>query len=182
MDILEENDLMYLRELDQSDWKAHHEYASKDEVCKFQPWGPNNEDDSKFFIAQAIRDREKRHRSRFVFSVILKEEDEIAGSIEMNITDWDGVGEIGFIIHDKHWGKGYATQAVRLMLKHSFEKCELHRVAAVSDPDNVSSIRVLEKIGMKKEGILRKDLYVKGRWRDSVVYGLLKEEWESSQR
>ncbi|WP_079480751.1 GNAT family N-acetyltransferase [Halobacillus salinus] len=182
MEILEENKVLYLREVTQDDWSLLHEYASNEDVCKFQPWGPNTEEDSKFFIAQAIRDRNKRHRSRFVFAIVLKENNQVVGNIEMNITDWDGVGEIGFVIHHGHWGNGYAKQAVCLMLKHSFDKCELHRVAAVSDPNNLASIRVLERVGMIKEGVLRKDLYIKGHWRDSVVFSLLENEWDDKQR
>lgn len=175
------NEVLYLREVTPDDWSLLHEFASNEDVCKFQPWGPNTEEDSKFFIAQAIRDRNKRHRSRFVFTIVLKETEKVVGNIEMNITDWDGVGEIGFVIHHKYWGRGYAKQAVCLMLKHCFECCELQRVAAVCDPNNVASIKVLEKVGMVKEGVLRKDLYIKGKWRDSVVYSLLKEEWNDKR-
>lgn len=182
MNILEENDTLYLREVTQDDWLRLHEYASEEDVCKFQPWGPNTEEDSRFFISQAIRDRERRHRSRFVFAIVLKGSDSIIGNIEMNITDWDGVGEIGFVIHHEHWGKGFATQAVELMMKHSFEKCELHRLAASCDPRNQSSIRVLEKVGMVKEGLLRKDIFIKGHWRDSCILGILKNEWLEKQK
>lgn len=181
MEILEENERIYLREVTPEDWSLLHEYASNVEACKFQPWGPNTEEDSKFFVNQTIRDREKRHRSRFVFVIVDKKNDQIVGNIEMNITDWDGVGEIGFIIHQEHWGKGFATEAALLMLKYSFEKCELHRVTATSCPHNTASLKVLERIGMVKEGVLRQDLYIKGEWRDSCVYSMLREEWVEKQ-
>ncbi|MGI8317080.1 GNAT family N-acetyltransferase [Halobacillus mangrovi] len=177
MEILEENERILLREIAPDDWAPLHEIASDEEACKFQPWGPNNEDDSKFFVNQAMRDKQKRHRSRYVFAIVEKKTDQIVGNIEMNIRDWDGVGEIGFIIHPGQWGKGLATDAALLIMKHSFEKCELHRIAATCSPENKASIKVLEKIGMVKEGVLRQDLLVKGEWRDSCVYSMLREEW-----
>lgn len=177
MEILEKGDRLHLREIVPEDWEALHSYASNKEACKFQPWGPNSEQDSIFFVQQAIRDREIRHRSRFVFAIVINETGTIVGNIEMNIIDWDGVGEIGFIIHPEHWGKGYATEAALLILKHSFEACNLHRVSATCNPDNVASLYVLEKIGMVREGVLRQDILVKGSWRDSCVYSMLKDEW-----
>ncbi|UOQ43559.1 GNAT family N-acetyltransferase [Halobacillus salinarum] len=143
--------------------------------------GPNTEDDSHFFVTQAIRDRKKRYRRRFVFVIFEKRVKKVIGNIEMNIHDWDGVGEIGFIIHPRYWGSGYATEAALLMLKYSFETCELHRVYATCDPANEASARVLDKIGMVKEGVLRKDLLIKGKWRDSAIYSMLICEWEKNK-
>lgn len=122
-------------------------------------------------------DRHLKHRSRFVFTIVEKFPDKIVGNIEMNIKDWDGVGEIGFIIHQDHWGKGLATEAVKLIMDYSFEKCELQRIVALCCPENGASLRVLEKAGMVKEGTLRKDILIKGEWKDSCVYSLLREEW-----
>ncbi|RWZ55267.1 N-acetyltransferase [Halobacillus fulvus] len=176
---LEESERIYLREIVLNDWSFLHTFATDEEACKFQPWGPNTEDDSRFFVNQAIRDGEQRHRSRFVFAVVEKEDETVIGNVEMNIIDWDGVGEIGFIIHPSYWGKGLGTEALCLLLKHSFEKCELHRVCAKCNPENYASIKVLERVGMVKEGTLRQDMYVKGRWCDNNVFGMLKEEWMS---
>ncbi|REJ07309.1 GNAT family N-acetyltransferase [Halobacillus trueperi] len=183
MDVIEENDRIYLREVLLEDWSAFHPYSSNEETVKHQPWGPNTEEDSLFFVRQVIIDRKQRHRSRYVFTIVEKEMDQVVGNIEMNIRDWDGVGEIGFIIHHDYWGKGLATEAVQLMINYCFEHCELQRVVATSNPENIGSIKVLEKVGMIKEGTLRKDLLVKGKWQDSCVYSMLREEWiEKSAR
>ena len=61
--------------------------------------------------------------------------------------------------------------------KVSFKKLEMHRIFATTSPDNVASIRILEKIGMKKEGYLRQNLLVRGAWRDSVLYSILQHEF-----
>ncbi|WP_281976113.1 GNAT family N-acetyltransferase [Halobacillus litoralis] len=177
MDVVEENDRIYLREVLPEDWAAFQPYSSNEETVKYQPWGPNTPDDCKFFVRQAMLDRMQRHRGRFVFVIVEKSSGAVVGNIEMNIRDWDGVGEVGFIIHQDRWGEGFATEATLLMLNYCFVTCELHRVVATSSPQNLPSIRVLEKIGMIKEGMLRKDLLIKGEWRDSLVYSMLREEW-----
>jgi [ribosomal protein S5]-alanine N-acetyltransferase len=183
MEIMGGNDRIYLREVVLEDWEAFHPYSSNEETVKHQPWGPNTEEDSFFFVRQILMDKKQRHRSRFVFAIIEKETEVVVGNIEMNIRDWDGVGEIGFIIHHDYWGRELATEAVHIMIEYSFQHCELQRIFATSCPENIASIKVLEKVGMVKEGTLRKDLLVKGEWKDSCIYSMLREEWiEKSAR
>ncbi|WP_202411496.1 GNAT family N-acetyltransferase [Halobacillus halophilus] len=169
---------LYLREVLPEDWAEFHPYASDPDTVKYQPWGPHTETDSKFFVRQVLIDARQKYRSRYVFAIVVKADHHVIGNIELNIQDWDGVGEIGFIIHHHYWGRGFATEACGLMLAYSFDHCGLHRVTALSSPENKASQRVLEKIGMVKEGTLREDIFVKGAWRDSSIYGVLRSEWE----
>jgi RimJ/RimL family protein N-acetyltransferase len=86
---------------------------------------------------------------------------------------------IGYCFNKTYWGKGYATEAVRALLEFGFNRLTLHRISANCDPSNVASNRVLMKAGMKLEGRLRENLRVKGRWRDTMVYGILEREYDS---
>ena len=79
-------------------------------------------------------------------------------------------------------GKGYATESATAMLRFGFERLRLHRVSAGCDVLNVSSCRVLEKLGMVREGHLRDGRYHQGRWRDTFVYGILAEEFLARNR
>ena len=67
-------------------------------------------------------------------------------------------GNLGYWLHNQHWGKGYATEAGELSLQLAFQKCNFHRIEAGTTTDNVHSIRVLEKLNMHKEGI-RKNFF-----------------------
>jgi RimJ/RimL family protein N-acetyltransferase len=79
-----------------------------------------------------------------------------AGTIELSIVDaGQGIGEIGFLLLPEMWGQGLAAEAARLLCDHAFSDLGLQRVQATCSPENVRSVRVLEKIGMKREGILR---------------------------
>ena len=86
--------------------------------------------------------------------------------------------EIGWLLGKAYHGHGYATEAAAAMLKYGFEDLLLHRVIATCQPENVPSYRVMEKIGMRKEGWFRKCIYRDDQtWWDEYFYALLEEEW-----
>ncbi len=84
---------------------------------------------------------------------------------------------IGYSMDQDHTGRGYMTEAVRLAVRHAFQDLMLHRVEAVVHPSNTASIRLLEKVGFKREGLARKSLKVQGRWLDHYYYAILEEDW-----
>ena len=86
--------------------------------------------------------------------------------------------EIGYILISSERGKGYSAEAVQVMVDYLFLSKETVRIQASTDPRNVASQRVLEKVGFKKEGTLRKSLFMKGKWTDLSVYSILREEWK----
>jgi [ribosomal protein S5]-alanine N-acetyltransferase len=73
---------------------------------------------------------------------------------------------VGYFLDKKHNGKGYTTEAVKLIVKYAFDELKLHRVEAGVMPHNLGSIRVLEKAGFEKEGLARKNVKIKGKWED----------------
>lgn len=77
-----------LRELRQTDWRSIHSYAGLDISCRYQPWGPNSEEDTLKFVSKAIRDTKKSPRSRFAFAVIEEEKEKLIGVAELNIRDF----------------------------------------------------------------------------------------------
>ncbi|XP_015573459.1 uncharacterized N-acetyltransferase p20 isoform X2 [Ricinus communis] len=83
-------------------------------------------------------------------------------------------GELGYVLASKYWGKGIATKAVKMVAETIFsERPELERLEALVDVQNVGSQKVLEKVGFKREGVLRKYFIRKGRSRDMVMFSLL---------
>ena len=79
----------------------------------------------------------------------------------------------------EHQGRGYATEAVRLLLTYLFSERGKHRIAAYCDPRNAASAALLERLGMRREGHLRESTWAKGEWTDDLVYALLPDEWQS---
>jgi RimJ/RimL family protein N-acetyltransferase len=87
--------------------------------------------------------------------------------------------EIGYSLARAHWGKGFASEAVRALIDWAFPTYGLAKVFARADARNERSWRLMEKLGMKREGILRHHRAIPGGRADEVVYGLLREEWEA---
>jgi ribosomal-protein-alanine N-acetyltransferase len=88
------------------------------------------------------------------------------------------LSEIGFVLVPQERGKGYCTEAVKIMVDYLFLSKEMARIQAHIDPGNVASQKVVEKNGFKKEGTQRKCFFVKGEWRDMLLYSILREEWK----
>jgi RimJ/RimL family protein N-acetyltransferase len=87
--------------------------------------------------------------------------------------------EIGYSIAPNERGKGYATEAVTIMVDYIFLSKEIVRIQAHIDPRNIASQKVVEKNGFKKEGLIRKCFFSKGEWRDMLLYSILREEWKA---
>jgi ribosomal-protein-alanine N-acetyltransferase len=88
-------------------------------------------------------------------------------------------GQIGWALHGAHRGRGYATEAAISLTKYAFETVGLHRVHADTAIDNVTSWRVMERIGLRREGVQRESCLVDGLWHDMVLYGVTVDDWES---
>ena len=86
--------------------------------------------------------------------------------------------EIGYAIVPSERGKGYCTEAIQLMVDFLFLSKETMRIQATTDTRNLASQKVLEKTGFKKEGTLRKFMFVRGELRDQYLYSILREEWK----
>ena len=81
-------------------------------------------------------------------------------------------GELGYIVHPDHQGHGYATEAAAAVLDLAFDVFGLHRVVGRTEPRNVASARVLERLGMRREGLLVENELVKGEWQSEAIYAL----------
>jgi len=88
--------------------------------------------------------------------------------------------EIGFALAKNFWGSGYASEAVTRLLVFAFEELGIHRIEADVDPNNLSSLKLLEKQGFQREGLMRERWQILGEVQDSVILGLLKHEWTGS--
>ncbi|WP_411342223.1 GNAT family protein [Sphingopyxis sp. J-6] len=89
-----------------------------------------------------------------------------------------GVGEVGYILRRDRWGGGLAREAVACVIAHGFTEGGLRRIFADTDPDNAGSIALLEKLGFRREGHLRGEWETHIGVRDSLIFGLLKDEWQ----
>jgi len=89
--------------------------------------------------------------------------------------------ELGYSLGSAHWGRGLAGEAVELALRHAFEAMRLNRIEADIDPLNTASCRLAERLGFRREGVLRERWQVAGECQDSALYGLLARDWRSAR-
>ncbi len=105
-------------------------------------------------------------------------EDRLIGTVTLyGIDRANGRAEVGFILRASHHGLGYAREAVAAVVDHAFGALDLRRLEADVDPRNEASIRLLEALGFRREGVLRERWCVGGEVADTLFLGLLRREW-----
>jgi RimJ/RimL family protein N-acetyltransferase len=89
-----------------------------------------------------------------------------------------GEVEVGYFVVLDERKKGYATEAIMIMVDYLFLSKDIERIQAKADPENIASCKALEKAGFKREGILRKTFFSRGKWKDDCMFSILREEWK----
>ena len=174
---------LVLREFAPGDWEALHAIESRPEVARYQSFEPRTADESRAYVLGTIQSAAEDPRMTYDLAVILAAEDRLIGRCGLGIGEdepWEAV--LWYTLHTNEWGRGYTTEAARAMVDFGFLSLGLHRIWADCDPANVASWRVLEKLGMRREGHLRENTWVKGEWVDSLIYAVLDREWSAPER
>lgn len=167
---------LLLREFRATDEPDVHEYGSDLTVSKYVVWGPNTAKQTRDVIASRIQKQGIWPRKEVDLAIELPNEKKVIGSISLVIqSDDDREASFGYVVNRLHWGRGYATEAGDALLSRAFQELRLHRVWATCDVRNIASWRVMEKVGMHREAVLRRDVFQKGEWRDSYLYARLNE-------
>lgn len=166
-----------LREFKASDCQSIHQYASDMEVVKYELWGPNSEAQTQEFLKFAIRCQSEQPRQTFELAIIERKSNQLIGACGLRVKDAvHAEGDIGYTLRKESWGMGYGTEAAKLLIHFGFSNLKLHRIWATCHEENKASARVLEKAGMLREGLLRKNRLQRGEWRSSLLYAILENE------
>lgn len=116
------------------------------------------------------------------WGIKLKENQKIIGTIGLNVLHLKNKrAEIGYELHPDYWRKGFASEAIKEVLRFSFEQLELYRIGAIVYPENDASLLLLKKMGFTNEGLLRGYIRQNDHFYDTFVLSILKEEWQKSQ-
>jgi RimJ/RimL family protein N-acetyltransferase len=162
---------LVLRPITLADWSAIHGYMSDPAVTRWLPEGPLDEAQSQAFA------RKNAGRSAKALAVIERESGRLVGHMVFHPWFVRATHEIGWVIDAKRHGRGYATEAARTLMDFAFGALGCHRVIATCQPQNVASWRVMEKLGMRREGHFRKALPQEtGEWWDEYFYARLSDE------
>ncbi|MBN1697306.1 MAG: GNAT family N-acetyltransferase [Spirochaetales bacterium] len=168
---------LFIRQFRQSDWEDLYRYLSLPEIFEFEPGSPVTKDEAKKLAAE-------RAAGNDFFAVILREINKMVGHLYFHHTDpkeymtW----ELGFIFNPTYHNNGYCTEASKAIIDFAFTVLKAHRVAAYCNPANIPSWKVLEKIGMKREGCFRQKAFFRRDkndipiWHDCYAYGIVENE------
>ncbi len=157
--------------------------ALRAESRKFlAPWEPiwPSDELTKLGFRRRIRryQREMRDGTGYPYFILAREGDVLLGGLTLSQVQ-RGVTQsasLGYWMGEAYAGRGYMTDAVRTVLRFAFHNLHLHRVEAACLPHNTASIRLLEKVGFRREGYARSYLCIDGRWQDHILYGIVSDD------
>ncbi len=180
---------LLLREFVADDWRPSFEYhgdARYWELYERQDWDETKERER---VAMFIDWQRPKPRLRFQLAVMLRAEGRLIGNCGLRVrrsmvqgTDGVWEGDIGYELDPRYWGQGYATEAAAAIVRLGFEDLRLHRIWSFCIADNERSWRLMERLGMRREGHFRENEWMQGRWWDTLVYAFLEEEWRAARR
>lgn len=167
---------VYLRALEPDDYKISLKWRNDNDI-----W--NQLGGCKYFVSEAY---EKKWVEEAIFdsknirlAICLKENDKYIGNVYIvDINQFARRGNSQIIIGDRDsWGKGYATEAYKLLLDYAFKERGFHRIAAHVLEDNKASIALHLKCGYTQDGIFRKSVFKNGEWKNQIIFSILEEEY-----
>jgi [ribosomal protein S5]-alanine N-acetyltransferase len=171
-------DRLLLREFVTADWPIVLAYQRDPRYLQYYEWPDRTSGDAQRFVQLFIDQQEEQPRRKIQLAVELKASGQLIGNCGIRKASASAhEADIGYELAPDHWGHGYATEAAHAVVQFGFTELKVHRIWAWCIADNIASARVLEKLGMNLEGRLREKEYFKGRWWDTLVYGILENEW-----
>lgn len=166
---------LQLRELTAEDVQAVHHLHSLPAVDEFNTLGlPASQEVTKQLLANWLRQQQARPRTSYILYAQLRENKEFVGLLALTVGKAAFQnGEVWYKVLPAHWGQGLTTEALSELVRVGFDELHLHRIEAGCAVENRASIRVLEKVGMRREGRKRQNLPIRGQWVDSYFFAIL---------
>jgi RimJ/RimL family protein N-acetyltransferase len=160
-----------IRRFSADDWRDLYEYLSQEETVKYEPYGVYTEEAAK---DEAIR----RAEDGAFWACELNDSGKVIGNLYFAEQDF-GNWEIGYVFNQNFWYNGYASEAVKGMINLAFTEKNAHRITAMCNPLNLASWKLLERVGMRREGHLKSNVFfnkdTNGNpiWQDTYEYAVL---------
>jgi RimJ/RimL family protein N-acetyltransferase len=139
-------------------------------------YGPRTVGETHAYLDRMLASQREEPRRIWELGAVLTADDRLVGACDLTLESAQEA-DLGFIFAKDVWGKGYATEAARTLVRAGFEQLGLTRIFATCDVANYASARVLEKAGLHREATLEQHKYAKGQWWTSFLYEIRREEW-----
>ncbi|KGR78616.1 GNAT family N-acetyltransferase [Ureibacillus sinduriensis] len=166
-----ESKRLQIRNFIQEDVLAVHAYTSNPLVMEYIPEGVMTLEETTDFVFENLGDNAQK------YAVVQKEDNQLIGHIVFFKYFGEHTYEIGWVFNPDYYNRGFATEAAQTILDYGFSELKLHRIIATCQPENIPSYRIMEKIGMRREGYFKKCIPHGDGWWDEYYYAILREEW-----
>lgn len=169
-----ESERLYIRPFAADDADDLYAYLSRERVVRYEPYPP-------FTREQAAAEAARRAADPHFHAVVLKDSGRVIGNLYFAPGEFD-TWELGYLFHDAYWGRGYAAEACRTLLTDALTRPHVHRVIALCNPENTASWRLMERLGMRREGTFIRNVWFSRDenghpvWQDTYQYAILREE------
>jgi [ribosomal protein S5]-alanine N-acetyltransferase len=170
---------VYLRPVERADAPLCARWLNDPAVSRtLAQYRPMNLQSEEEFI-----DRARSDEHSVLLAIVLRDGDRPIGVGGLDLIDFKARrARFGIVIGEPdHWGRGHGTEATRLILRHAFATLNLHRVWLQVYEYNERGLRCYDRIGFRREGVLRQDHYSEGRYWDVIAMGLLRPEWDAAE-
>lgn len=173
-----ETERLVIRRFRAEDREDLYDYLSRPEAVRFEPYDVYGRD-------AAAEEAARRSQSTAFWAVCLKATGKLIGNVyfERYGSEEFMTWEIGYVFNPDYWGKGYATEACVRVMDHAFRNLRARRIVAMCNPLNTASWKLMERLNMRREGLLLKNVYFKRDgagepvWCDTYLYAILADEW-----
>jgi RimJ/RimL family protein N-acetyltransferase len=171
---------LVIRAMTLADAEDLAERRSDTTTAEYQAWrAPYSVERARELIAEVTSRPGPQAGHWYQMAVVRRRDDKVLGDVALSLSKNGRTAEVGFTLHPRARGHYYATEATARLVDYAVFDLEVHRVEASTHPHNVSSIKVLERIGFIPEGIRRERYWVEDEVSDDAMYGLLAREWKS---
>jgi RimJ/RimL family protein N-acetyltransferase len=171
---------IYLRDHTAADLGTFHAWMNDPVVTRYLSQHSESIEQSLKLLSHAVAQNKAFPRKDYFFAVVELETGQIVGEAGFSIqspSDSGGVAEMGFFLFQPYWGKGYASEAAKLIIDFGFSELSLHKITAGCDARNLASEKVMIHCGMQKEAHFKLHRLIDGVWSDRVEYAILRSDW-----
>jgi RimJ/RimL family protein N-acetyltransferase len=179
-----ESKRLILRPFQDADIEPFAAYRSDPEIARYQSWEPPiSVKQATQFVNEMKNAWPGVEGEWYQWAVERREAAGLIGDCAFQILPHEPrQAEIGFSFARAHQGQGFATEAVGCLLDYLFGDLDLHRVVAITDAENRAAARLLERLGLRREGMFVESVWFKGAWGSEFSYALLRREWARKER
>lgn len=177
-----ETERLIIRRMSESDLEDFLEYQTHPEVMQYQSYEPATIEIATRFLSKQTLVEPSDEGAYLAFAVHHKRDNKMIGEVSIEVFPRvQSRGGLGWSFHPAYHGKGYGSEAARVLLAYGFSFLSLHRLTTYCDIRNVASYRLMERLGMRREGHSRQSMLLRHVWQDVYHYALLREEWLAMQ-